>query len=667
MPLQLPNLDSRTYDDLVAEAKQRIPRYLPQWTDLNDSDPGITLVQLFAWMTEATLYELNRTPDALRLKLLQLLGFETEQAQAASTQLTFTMTAGTNWTIVPKGTRVAASGATMSDGTPVIFESDRAVVAIGAPLIAVASMVNGIVNRFFDAKQPAMPEFVPVPPVIVPADSAALYLGFDATQLLPNVEIDLTFFLSDAPGDMPAWQCTFGRSPTPPAQWVWEHFDPSLGSWRPLKLLSDETAALYRTGHVIYSYPTTPLPSSVLLGINAYWVRARIDRANYDDAPVIVAVTTNTAPATQALTQTNEVVGASDGTPSQTFTLSHAPVLPNTLELQVDEGTGGATTWKRVDDFFGSGTDAKVYTLDSATGSIAFGDGEFGSIPLANPANANNIYALVYRYGGGKVGNVAANNVTDLQSYVAFVDSVTNPAAAFGGVDEESQQATTLRAAHAIKSTNRAVTAEDFEALALIAPGTQISRSHALPLYHPDYPGIDVPGCVTVIVVPDIDDRTRAPEPSKTTLQLICAWLDEHRLITTELHVIGPTYRKLAVSFTAICSNDSDLASVAQTIDAALHGLYDPVRSENAEDQGLLGEDEPGVSDYGWAWGAPVYPAVAFGAAMNVTGIVRVTDFAMMLDGVPIDTLGEADIGPTELIWLPPDGVSISPQYAGTA
>ncbi|MGA8097521.1 MAG: hypothetical protein WB810_02555, partial [Candidatus Cybelea sp.] len=94
MPLAVPNLDTRTFDDLVAEAKQRIPRYLPEWTDLNESDPGIALVELFAWMTEATLYQLNQAPNALRLKMLQLLGYSTRPAQPAKTELQFTLASG---------------------------------------------------------------------------------------------------------------------------------------------------------------------------------------------------------------------------------------------------------------------------------------------------------------------------------------------------------------------------------------------------------------------------------------------------------------------------------------------------------------------------------------------------------------------------------------------
>jgi len=69
-----PNLDDRKYDDIVEEAIRLIPQYCPEWTNFNRSDPGITLVQLFAWMTEMIIYRLNKVPDRNYLAFLNLMG-----------------------------------------------------------------------------------------------------------------------------------------------------------------------------------------------------------------------------------------------------------------------------------------------------------------------------------------------------------------------------------------------------------------------------------------------------------------------------------------------------------------------------------------------------------------------------------------------------------------
>ncbi|MBE5231750.1 MAG: hypothetical protein INR81_22710 [Microcystis aeruginosa PMC 728.11] len=75
MPLELPNLDDRTYEDLVAEALRLIPNYAPEWTNYNPSDPGITLIEMFAYLTEMLLYRQNRiTDDNLRTFLRLLNG-----------------------------------------------------------------------------------------------------------------------------------------------------------------------------------------------------------------------------------------------------------------------------------------------------------------------------------------------------------------------------------------------------------------------------------------------------------------------------------------------------------------------------------------------------------------------------------------------------------------
>ena len=313
----------------------------------------------------------------------------------------------------------------------------------------------------------------------------------------------------------------------------------------------------------------------------------------------------------------------------------------------MDEGlSGGATTWQQVPDFYGASGDDMVYTLDETTGTITFGDNHYGAIPLPNPSNPTNITATAYRYGGGAAGNVAIGTITSLQSYVAYVASVTNPVTAGGGADEETQADAVMRAGSDIRSTNRAVTADDFETLALETPGALVARATALPLTNPAFLGIEVPGSVTVIVVPhrQVDDdpslqttQTGPPIPNQTTLQAVCAWLDQHRLVTTELHVVGPAYRTLTFDISVYCAADADLGQISQRIQTALRALYAPAGNGG-----------------GWSWGAPAYAAIAFATIMNVAGVTRVSAFSMTLDGVAIPVLGDAVIGPKRQVVLGP-------------
>lgn len=73
MPLVVPNLDDRNYTDLVAEALAMLPRYAPEWTNHNPSDPGITLIELLAYFAEILIYRLNRVTRENKIKFLQLL------------------------------------------------------------------------------------------------------------------------------------------------------------------------------------------------------------------------------------------------------------------------------------------------------------------------------------------------------------------------------------------------------------------------------------------------------------------------------------------------------------------------------------------------------------------------------------------------------------------
>ena len=95
MPLKdaEPVIDDRRFDDIVEEIKTRIARYTPEWqpvwTDYNDSDPGITLAQLFAWLSEMLIYRMGKVPELNYIKFLELIGIEQQAAQPARVDVTF--------------------------------------------------------------------------------------------------------------------------------------------------------------------------------------------------------------------------------------------------------------------------------------------------------------------------------------------------------------------------------------------------------------------------------------------------------------------------------------------------------------------------------------------------------------------------------------------------
>ena len=131
MSLPTPNLDDLRFQrDLVDEARRRIIRYCPEWTDYNLSDPGITLIELFAWMTEQLTYRLNRVPDKNYIKFLELLGLQLQPASSARVELTFRLSTpfpisaeDTTVAVVPQGVEVATRAT--DEEREIIFTTDE--------------------------------------------------------------------------------------------------------------------------------------------------------------------------------------------------------------------------------------------------------------------------------------------------------------------------------------------------------------------------------------------------------------------------------------------------------------------------------------------------------------------------------------------------------------
>jgi predicted phage baseplate assembly protein len=661
MPLQAPNLDDRQFADIVAQAKTLIPRYTREYTNFNDSDPGMTLVQLFAWMTDILIYRLNQVPDLNYIKFLRLLGIELKPAQPARAELTFSLARpNIPSVIVPQGTQVAAAA---DSGQPVVFETDEALVAIGSQLLAVQSFDGlGYLNVSGKNNKPNQ-WFYPFGQT--PQSGSALVLGFSAEAAFPPDQINLAVGLFSNGLNVPVVKC--GTAAPPPAILAWEYWDGL--NWNPISLDSDGTRSFTQNGHILFPGPGSFIQATPLGKVTAslYWIRARIDSESYEMPPQVSAILTNTIGATQALTIQDEVLGGSDGTPNQTFQVLNTPVVVldapvkvknsdgttatvRSLRLEVDEGSG-FIVWQEVDDFFASGPDSPHFVLDRGTGIVSTGDGEHGRIPVANLAKpTDNIVARSYRFGGGKQGNLAAQTITQLQTFVASVNSVTNHAPASGGTDEETVAEAKLRAPLALKSNNRAVTAEDFEFLAMQAPGANVRRAKALPLYHPNFPTGPVPGVVTVIVVPDSD--TPNPTPNETTLKSVCEYLDAHRLLTSELYVVGPTYRKIKVQASLVVNPGSDLATVKNAVLMSLNTFFGPLAG--------------GPDGTGWPFGGEIYYSDVYRMIFNIPGVQRIQNnqLILFLDGQRQQLCRDVPINSAELLYNDPKGHEIQVAYS---
>ncbi|MCP4304302.1 MAG: putative baseplate assembly protein [bacterium] len=622
MPLRehYPLIDDRRHADIVAEARARIPRYTPEWTDVNESDPGFTLVELFAWLTEMQIYRLSKVPQLNYLKFLELVGIEMAPARPATAEVTFPVEAdyGEPYTIV--SARAQISTEAPDETGPIVFETDWALTALTAKLNAV-QVFDG--SAYHDRTQANQDPALPFEPFGSDADTdSALMIGFQSDQEPPRVAFNLRFWVPESRRSLKPMRCIANDIRVfVSAELAWEYWNGA--QWRPLDLLKDETGALTQSGHIHFRMPAKgEMPPSALGLISEphYWLRARVIRAGYQQAPRLLAIRTNTVTVTQAETIEAEILGGSNGRPDQTVSLSSTPVIEGTLTLQVDEGEG-FRTWTGVEDFFGSGPDHRHYVLNRTTGEIRFGNGRRGRVPVANPNRPSNILAKEYRIGGGKRGLVAAGTITSLLSGVAGVDvnALTNLFASYGASDEETLDQLKARAPRILKSRDRAVTPEDFELLALRAAG--IARAKALPRQHPDFPGEEVPGAVTLVVVPDIEHP--APMPSEGTLRTVCAYLDQRRLLTTELYVVKPAYRIVKITAELVAGDDADLAEIKLYAEASINRYFDP----------LTGGEESSVetSGPGWPFGGDIYYSLVY-QRLLFDGVKRVASLTIELD-----------------------------------
>src|SRR2546430_1426660 len=199
MSLPAPNLDDRRFQDIVDEAKRRITRYCPEWTDHNVSDPGVALIELFAWMTEMILYRVNQVPDRLYVKFLELVGIELFSASPARTDLLFTLAAPPADPVrIASGTQVGTERGEGED--QIVFMTDEDLLLVQPEL---GACLTRSAARYEDHTEELRVEgaLVTCSPSLRPG--AALYLGF-ANSLAGNlVRLDITVAGIDAPGIAP--------------------------------------------------------------------------------------------------------------------------------------------------------------------------------------------------------------------------------------------------------------------------------------------------------------------------------------------------------------------------------------------------------------------------------------------------------------------------------
>lgn len=617
MPLEAPKLDDRDYEQIKALVRSRIPRYTPEWTDFNESDPGITLIELFSWLSEMMLYQMNRIPDRNYIKFLKLLNMELRPPTPAVAHLNFIPKEGADVRPVPMRAQIAAQSP--ETGELVIFETDEGLDLIPYALSDV-QVYDGIAFTVVtDAN--IVPDTAYRPLGWSPQVGSALYLGFTPPESLPGVgervfpqQLRFRVYLPASSQAGEAQHCPdVALPPVAPANLVWEYRHPKDPTrWRRLNLYKDETAGFTREGYILLEGPAeVAITTEGKVKEEArYWLRCRQESGVYPAGkePEIDLIRPNTVSALSLSSVREEIIGQSEGHPSQSFELRRTPVLQDSLVLRVEVEGRDPEIWERVDDFLASGSEDAHFTLNPSSGELRFGDGSRGRIPVAGAS----LIAEAYRYGGGEDANVGAESIIIPLSGLVGVESVSNIRPSVGGSDEQAVEDLMVEAPAVLRHRNRAVTAEDFAAIA--ANLGDVARAVALPLAHPDFPGIEVPGAVSVVVVPDTKDLP--PEPSGDLIRYVCNYLDDYRLLTTELYVKGPVYQAIKVIAKVAARPYAAFDEVAIQVGESLNQRLDPMS---------------------WPFGRELYPTSLYDVILGVEGVSAVPFLSIEVEGVPHD------------------------------
>jgi hypothetical protein len=603
MPLPVPILDDRSYQQLRDELVRRIPVYTPEWTDHNASDPGITLIELFAFLGENLLFRFNQIPESTQLAFLRLLQIPLRSAQPSRTILSMTTTEAEG-ALVPMSSEVKAGNLS--------FETLTETVAWPISFVAMARVSSALPNKDTEPEVvdfaiiatsavaesgvtgiPVYYETQTVPPdgVGPPADfdqtvdgmlwvavlaeknydpskmsRALLNLGFVPDPVVPTISQikPCSGTGTDATtGPAMEWQVSTGKLD-----------NNKQPVYRTVNIEGDTTRGLNQEGVVRVRLPRDltdmgvfPMDNADLRGTGQYppalddekvaakvrfWLRTfRRDGGRFGKVQYVGA---NAAQVVQTRKARTEFVGMGTGQPNQRYKLIQKSVVEGSLVIEVEE-IEGWKRWTGVDGFHASAPDDRHFVVDSGAGEVHFGNGIQG-LP---PQLGQRIRALEYRYGGGIEGNVPAKAISKLTEVPPDAAKnprgtlpavkVSNPLRAQGGGAAETIAEALLRIPGELRRRDRAVTADDFRELALATPGASIGRTECLPRFYPPTKQQERAGVVSVVVWPREDAlRPNAPLPDRNLLRAVCEWLDLHRLVTTELYVIPPTYHKVAVS-----------------------------------------------------------------------------------------------------------------------
>ena len=603
MPLPTPNLDDRSFQDLVDEVLARVPAHTPEWTNPVVGDPGRTLVELFAWLTDTLLYRVNLVPESQKLAFLRLLGLKMRPATTARTLLALSIDTPGNTLAqsLPGLTPIKGSRPfeTRDEVTvlPIIAETFRKRPRSPEEISATAAKVEEL-RRLYSV--PANKDAVPyITTPVFAGGRPEQPDGFDLIGGAVDHALWFALLASDPPPDLGAIRATLGQSasggpqylnvgisptlaiqkfdenagPRVPVPYVFELTAPDPNNphgvvYRPLTVAADRSNGLTTDGIIrlvlpgkesIFA-PSNDVRQNLAAGTGDLpprlddpkkaarliaWLRLR-PTEELSSLPLTWAGI-NAIEIDQRETSTGVIVGQGTGLADFEVRLPKGNLEEATFQLQVEEAGRGFVRWQRIDALALAEPQQAVFGFDPEAGTVCFGDGVRGKIP----ARGARIRIARMRAGGGNAGNVAAGTLAAVAPVVApsVRLKALQPLPASGGQDAETLDEALQRIPAVFRHRDRAVTADDYQHLALATPGVRVGRAEVLPRFKPQQRRSDVPGVVTVMALPARTGiESPYPNVDRPFREAIHAYLEPRKPLGVELYVIGCEYVQLGLT-----------------------------------------------------------------------------------------------------------------------
>jgi len=642
-----PSLVDATRASVFQELTNRIEAYAPEWKSRRPADAGIVLARLFGEETEPVLQRLNRLPEKSFVEFLRSSGIQPMPPTPAQAILQFSVSdAAVQPVYIPQGFQVTAPAA--GGGSPVIFETSSDLYALPAKLQELYLFERGF-YRAIDASKDDVP-FHPFGNR--PRPGIAFFIGISAGDGVDfGAQLSLGIQLQGTPGAPPPVS-TGGVAPLPVPLGPflkWDVLDAS--TYRELRVVRDDTKGLLQSGVIVLSLPDTWAPGILSGSADSAplrWLRLQIVYGTFLTPPVLLYVKLNMVPATAVRTIHDEVLNPVTGTGGSVMSLSQVPVLPGSLILEVDdsatfsatpesatESSSAGTRWKEVDDLTEFGPDSQVYVLDSGSGRISFGDDTHGK---SAPPGFRNVRALSYQVGGGEAGAVDAKKISSPVNSVPFLADVTNPSAATGGMNAETQDQAKERGPKELRAHGRAVAPADYEILALRVRGAQLARAQAVPGFHPAFPGRLIPGVVCVFVIP-IKRGVGPPLADQNALAAVSSALSADLApVGVEVVAAAPAFHRVRVVLSAVIDPARSRGDAVRDILQLLDAYMDPITGGDGQD--------------GWPFGGTLsYIAFVRKILAEVQGVTAIPRLQFVVDGVRSPTCSDFPISPNSLVW----------------